>query len=74
MTVHAPKTEHHPGKGTRVVPIFAELRPYLEDVFNPAAAFVLPSLQREAALRGDWRAVNLRTRFEKIIRRAGLTT
>jgi len=73
MTVHAPKTEHHIGKETRIVPIFAELRPYLEDVFDPAADYVLPSLQHEAAKRGDWRAVNLRTRFEKIVKRAGVT-
>lgn len=75
MTVHAPKTEHHHGKATRAVPIFAELRPFLEDVYDLAAGaeFVLPSLQREAVQRGDWRAVNLRTRFEKIIKRAGLT-
>ncbi|TXT35294.1 MAG: integrase family protein [Planctomycetota bacterium] len=73
MTVHAAKTEHHEGKATRVVPIFAELRPYLEDVFDPAAEYVLPSLQHEAGQRGDWRAVNLRTRFEKIVKRAGVT-
>lgn len=73
MTVHAPKTEHHIGKETRIVPIFAELRPYLEDVFDPAADYVLPSLQHEAGQRGDWRAVNLRTRFEKIVKRAGET-
>ena len=76
MTVHSPKTEHHIGKATRVVPIFAELRPYLEDVLALApdgAVFVLPSLQREAAQRGDWRAVNLGTRFRKIVKRAGLT-
>ena len=76
MTIHSPKTEHHVGKATRVVPIFPELRPYLEDVFDQAAVgseFVLPSLQREAAQLGDWRAVNLRTRFQKIVKKAGLT-
>ncbi len=73
MTVHSPKTEHHVGKASRVVPIFGELRPYLEDVFDPDGDFVLPSLQREAAQRGDWRAVNLGTRFTKIVKRAGLT-
>ncbi len=76
MLIHSPKTEHHAGKATRVVPLFAELRPYLEVVFDQApegADFVLPSLQREAAQRGDWRAVNLGTRFLKIVKRAGLT-
>ncbi|MCX7422515.1 MAG: tyrosine-type recombinase/integrase [Planctomycetia bacterium] len=74
MLIHSPKTEHHAGKATRVVPLFAELRPYLEDVFDQApegSDFVLPSLQREAAQLGDWRAVNLRTRFQKIVKKAG---
>jgi len=31
MRVPVPKLEHHEGKGERVVPIFAELRPYLLD-------------------------------------------
>src|SRR5581483_8650202 len=31
--VHSPKTEHHEGKGERWVPIFPELKPYLEAVF-----------------------------------------
>ena len=30
MLVHSPKIEHHAGKATRMVPIFPELRPYLE--------------------------------------------
>ena len=30
MTVRSPKTEHHDGKESRTVPIFPELRPYLE--------------------------------------------
>jgi len=30
FTVHQKKVEHHPGRGIRVLPIFSELRPYLE--------------------------------------------
>ena len=33
MIVHAPKTEHHEGMATRVVPIFPELRPYLDEAY-----------------------------------------
>ena len=33
FTVHSPKTEHH-GKDCRDVPLFPELLPYLEDVFE----------------------------------------
>jgi len=36
MVVRSPKTEHHEGGESRVVPIFPELRPYLEAVFDQA--------------------------------------
>lgn len=35
--------------------------------------WVLAGLHRQAATVGDWKRVNLRTRFEKIIKRAGVT-
>lgn len=75
MLVHSPKTEHHAGKATRMVPIFPELRPYLEDAHELAAVgaeFVLPSLRKPGAVTGDWRSVNFGTMFGKIIKRAGL--
>ncbi len=75
MLVHSPKTEHHAGKATRMVPIFPALRPYLEGAQELAvegAEYVLPSLRRPGALIGDWRAVNFGTMFGKIIKRAGL--
>lgn len=34
MIVRSPKTEHHEGKGSRVVPIFPELLPYLKDAYD----------------------------------------
>lgn len=34
FTVHSTKTEHHTGGGVRVVPIFPELRPYLEAAWD----------------------------------------
>jgi integrase len=64
MTVTSPKTAHHKGGASRVVPIFPELLPYLKDCFDPEAEFVI-SGHRDSA-------VNLRTRLEKIIKRAGL--
>ena len=75
MIVHSPKTEHHEGHASRVVPIFTELRPYLEDVFELApegTEFVLTTLNRPGATNGDWRSVNLGTQFKKIIKRAGI--
>ena len=34
ITVRSPKTEHHEGQGERVIPLFPELRPYLEAVLD----------------------------------------
>jgi integrase len=67
--VRSSKTEHHEGKAERWVPIFRELRPYLEAAFEQAedgAVYVFPR-RRDAS-------ANLRTRLMKIIRRAGLTS
>lgn len=77
LTVTSPKTEHRPGRATRVVPLFPELRPILEAAFEAApegAVYVVDPKYRKAALgpRG-WMNCNLRTTFEKIIKRAGLT-
>ena len=80
MTVPSCKTEHIPGKSYRVSPIFAELRPYLDEAFELAvegAVYVAGGMQgdgyREAAKRpGGWENTNLRTQFLMLIRRAGL--
>ncbi len=76
ILIPSPKTEHHNGKASRTIPMFPELKPLLEDAFEQAevgASFVIAK-QRPKAVRngnGDWQGANLRTRFEKIIRRAG---
>lgn len=65
--VQSPKTEHHTGKGERIVPLFPELRSILMEAF-------------ELAPEGATRVVsgyppttpNLRTHLQRIIRRAGL--
>ncbi len=66
MVVHSPKTEHHEGKACRVVPIFPELRPYLEAVWDEA-----PEGSRHVITRYRMRNTNLRTQLQKIIKRAG---
>ena len=75
LTIHSPKTEHIVGKATRQVPLFAELRPFLEDVQELVGSrpeFVFDKLRRDASQHETgWKAVNLRTQFTKIIRRAG---
>lgn len=67
MTVGSPKTEHHEGGSSRVVPIFPELRPYLLDAFEHAAdgdEYVISRYRSGTQ--------NLRTQLTRIIRRAGL--
>jgi len=75
LRVTSPKTEHLPGKASRVVPMFPELRPFLEDAWDMAEEgqeYVVPKY-REAALGPDgWRNCNLRTQFQRIVQRAGL--
>lgn len=76
ITVPSCKTEHLPGKAYRVVPIFAALKPYLDEAFELAEAgaeYVVPGNLRDVANRpGGWVNCNLRTKFLKIIKRAGL--
>ena len=66
LTVRVPKLAHHAGKETRIVPIFAELRPYLAAAFDEAeegAVYVVPRA------RGGR---NLRRFAEQIVERAGV--
>ena len=74
VTCH--KTQHHPGREFRIVPIFPEILPYLERVFElaqPGDAYVFPEYMRRRAKgpRG-WANCNLRTQLARIIHRAGL--
>ncbi len=66
MTIHSPKTEHHPNGDKRVIPIFRELRPYLDDVYHQAdpGRYVITKYRQANC--------NLRTQLERIIERAGL--
>lgn len=68
ITVRSPKTEHHEGGDSRVIPIFPELLPYLREVFEAAE----PGTDR-AITRYPASTTNLRTEFLRIIQRAGLT-
>ncbi len=73
ITVQSPKTEHHPGKGTRSIPLFPEIRAELEAAFNPEATYVVEERMRASAQgKAGWRNCNLRTQFERIVKRAGL--
>ena len=67
FVVHVIKKEHLDGHQTRVVPIFPEIRPYLEQAFQLAphgSVYVVP-LARQPG-------VNLRTPFERLLAKAGV--
>ena len=76
MEIQSPKTEHHEGKASRSVPIFAELRQFLQEAFEVApegAVYVVDERLRKAAQgKNGWRNCNLRTQFERLVKRAGL--
>lgn len=67
LTIHSPKTEHREGGDRRQVPIFPELRPHLEAVWEqaePGSEYVIRRYRDTN--------INLRTALERIIYRAGL--
>ena len=68
IIVRSQKTEHNANGGQRVLPLFAELRTPLLELFEQAAEgaeFVITKYRDPT--------VNLRTQFKRIIARAGLT-
>jgi integrase len=77
ITVRSPKTEHHEGKAERVIPLFPELRPYLQAVLDELLADFDPKAHRlsEQPVITRYRDTNanLRTQLHRIIRKAKLT-
>ncbi len=68
LLVHSPKTEHHEGQASRLVPLFPMLRNILLEAFEkaePGATWIITRYRDSNA--------NLRQHFERIILRAGLT-
>lgn len=66
MIVHSPKTEHHEGGEMRTIPIFPELRRWLEE-----AQAVAEEGNGHVIQQHRW-VSNWRTRAQKIIARAGI--
>lgn len=69
FTVRSPKTEHHPGQESRVVPLFPALLPYLQEAFDlaePGAERVFPKWQYKGA------GTNLRTGLLRIMAKASV--
>jgi len=67
IRITSPKTQHHLGKGERFIPLFPELRRDLETVWEQAPEGTAHFITRYRDANQ-----NLRTTFQKIIRRAGL--
>jgi integrase len=76
LMVPSPKTEHLAGRSYRVIPLFPAIKPYLEAAWDEApegAEYIIPEeYRRRAQGPAGWGNANLRTTFEKIVRRAGL--
>lgn len=78
MRVIAPKTEHHSGQGVRLVPMFARLRPYLDEAWEMAKegqTHVIPEdvYLPTSYVKGRWTSGAMRPQFLRIIQNAGLT-
>jgi integrase len=73
IRIYSPKTEHHVGKESREIPLFPELEPVLLEAAESTpegAVYVVNERLRIAAVGpSGWRNCNLRTQFERIIRR-----
>jgi len=66
--VTSPKTARHVGHESRIVPLFPELKPYLDAAWNAAEPGTKYVIHRHRMAAG-----NLRTQLMRIVRRAGLT-
>ena len=67
LHVTSPKTARHAGHESRLVPLFPELRPFLEavwDVAEPGTEHVITRYRNAGG--------NLRTQLTQIVKRAGL--
>jgi integrase len=76
VTVPSPKTERYDGKGSRTIPLFPELRTFLEDALEFAdegQTHVVGGNHLDKANRPTgWKSCNLRTTFTKLVKRVGL--
>lgn len=78
MLVRSPKTEHHPNRASRRVPVFPDLRPFLAEAQEQAtgAEFVVNGVGERGRAKMlaspiGWTAVNLSVAFGKMVERAG---
>ncbi|MFC1765855.1 tyrosine-type recombinase/integrase [Planctomycetota bacterium] len=67
VLITSPKTEHHPGGDTRLIPLFPELRAVLLEAFDQAKAgaeYVIADRKANTS--------NLRTQFTRLLNNAGI--
>ena len=67
IRVRSPKTAHHPGGESRMIPLFPELLGPLQEVWEAAREGAVHVIEKHRI-----GSANLRTTAEKIIRRAGV--
>jgi integrase len=78
LIVPSPKTARHAGQASRKIPLYGELEPFLREAWELASDgqthVVGGELLAKADTPGGWRSINLRTSFERLLRRAGVET
>jgi integrase len=67
MIIRSPKTAHHPDQGVRIIPIFAEVRPYLEELWHQ-----LPEGAPDQVITRYKPDANLRTQLNRYCLLAGV--
>ncbi|QDU76442.1 site-specific tyrosine recombinase XerC [Bremerella volcania] len=71
ILIHSPKTEHHDGRDKRLIPIFPELRPFLDDAWEIAQAKGYRYLIMATRSSDGLSAAYIRKRMLKIIEKSG---
>lgn len=76
VCVQSPKTEHHLNGANRAMPLFPELRKYLEEAKAKApsnAVYVVDERYRKPAMTANgWANANLRTQLLRLLKKAGI--
>ena len=77
IRITSPKTEHHHNGAERIIPLFPELRPYLQKCWDLAPVGATHFIKRYSVsdchqATVGWKNTNLRTQFTRILRQAGI--
>ena len=67
ILIHSPKTERHEGRESRIIPIFPEILPHIQTVFDEAETGSEYVITRYRSMN-----CNLRTQLQRILKRAAL--